>query len=173
MDNKIWELYVLAQKIIERECLSKAYAYGHNTIEDCIDYVHRRMLLNEAKVLKNYDESKSSTGTYLYKFVATKIIDFFNSSAQKHRVYLNEDSINNRPGAEVEFNDYNKLMEEIFAILKPKEKTYIIEFYFNELSAKEISAAYKVDTPKQVSKTLENARNKLKRKLGYKLEDIL
>lgn len=173
MDNKIWDLYSLAQKIIDKECLSKAYAYGHNTIEDCIDYVHRRMLLNKANVLKNYDESKSAEGTYLYKFVATKIIDFFNSAPQKNRVYLNEDSINDRPDEEIEFTDHSKIMEEIFAILKPKEKSYIIEFYLNELSAKEISNEYRVDTPKQVSKALESARNKVKRKLGYTLEDIL
>ena len=173
MESKIWDLYTLAQDIIQRRCKDKCFHYGFETIEDCKDYVVRRMLHNKANVLQKFDGSKSSETTYLYTFVSSKIIDFFNSAAQKKRGFFNEDSINNMPDETVQEEDYSEIMEQIFSLLSPKETLYMKLFYLEGYSAKEIEQNVGRHTAKQINKILEGTRNKLKKTLGYSLEEIL
>ncbi len=174
--QKVWELYALAVTIIKKLCTNKC---SHLTIidivEECQDYIKRRLENNDFQALKNYDPTKGAKETtYLHTLISSRLIDFFNS-AKKEREISSEDSIRNSYTIEDEVNDYSEILENVIKTLTYKEQTYIKYRYSDELSYKEIGNIFGI-TDKQASKKLENIQKKLKRKLeklGFSLEDIL
>jgi len=173
--QKVWELYAIAIKIIEKLCTNKCQHISFDLIEECQDYIKRRLENNEFQALKNYDPTKGAKeSSYLHMLISSRIIDFFNS-AKKEREISSEDSISNSYTLDDEVNDYDKILETLLEILSSEEQTYLKYFHIDELSYKEIGGILKV-TKEQVSKKLENIRKKLKRKVAksnYRLEDII
>jgi RNA polymerase sigma factor (sigma-70 family) len=175
--QKVWELYAISVKIIEKLCTNKCYHLGFDMVEDCNDYIKRRLEKNEFQALKNYDpnhEKKAKAESYLYLLISSRLIDFFNSSKHQRELSLG-DSIREVESIEAESNDYNEILERVIGELTYQEQTYIQYCYNDELSHKEIGAIFNI-TEKQASKKLENIRIKLRRKLkktNQSLEDIL
>ena len=174
--QKVWELYALAVTIIKKLCTNKC---SHLTIidivEECQDYIKRRLENNDFQALKNYDPTKGAKETtYLHTLISSRLIDFFNS-AKKEREISSEDSIRNSYTIEDEVNDYSEILENVIKTLTYEEQTYIKYRYSDELSYKEIGNIFGI-TDKQASKKVENIQKKLRRKLeklGFSLEDIL
>ena len=174
--QKVWELYALAVRIIKKLCTNKC---SHLTItdivEECQDYIKRRLENNDFQALKNYDPTKGAKETtYLHTLISSRLIDFFNS-AKKEREISAEDSISNSYTIEDEVNDYSEILENVIKTLTYEEQTYIKYRYSDELSYKEIGNIFGI-TDKQASKKVENIQKKLRRKLeklDYSLEDIL
>ena len=174
--QKVWELYALAVTIIKKLCTNKC---SHLTIidivEECQDYIKRRLENNDFQALKNYDPTKGAKETtYLHTLISSRLIDFFNS-AKKEREISSEDSIRNSYTIEDEVNDYSEILENVIKTLTYEEQTYIKYRYNDELSYKEIGNIFGI-TDKQASKKVENIQKKLRRKLeklDYSLEDIL
>jgi len=173
--QKVWELYAIAIKIIEKLCTNKCQHISFDLIEECQDYIKRRLENNEFQALKNYDPTKGAKeSSYLHMLISSRIIDFFNS-AKKEREISSEDSISNSYTLDDEVNDYDKILETLLETLSSEEQTYLKYFYIDELSYKEIGNIFRI-THKQASKKLENIRKKLKRKVAksnYRLEDII
>ena len=173
--QKVWELYAIAVTIIEKLCTNKCRHLSFDVIDECSDYIKRRLENNEFQALKNYDPTKGAKeSSYLHMLISSRIIDFFNS-AKKEREISSEDSISNSYTLEDEVNDYSEVLESILDTLNFEEQTYIKYRYTDELSHKEIGSIFGI-THKQASKKLENIIKKLKRKLkktDYRLEDIL
>jgi len=175
--QKVWELYAIAIKIIEKLCTNKCIHLSFDVIQDCQDYIKRRLENNEFQALKNYDPNNAKgakESTYLHMLISSRLIDFFNSS-KKEREISSEDSISNSYTVEDEVNDYDEILEPILETLTYEEQTYLQYRYNDELSYKQIGDIFGI-THKQASKKVENIHLKLKRKLektGLTLEDIL
>lgn len=173
--QKVWELYAIAVTIIEKLCTNKCRHISIDLIEECNDYIKRRLENNEFQALKNYDPTRGAKeSTYLHMLISKRIIDFFNS-AKKEREISSEDSISNSYTLEDEVNDYNEILEDVVETLTYEEQTYLKYRYTDELSYKEIGNIFGI-THKQASKKVENIQIKLRRKLeklGFSLEDIL
>lgn len=173
--QKVWELYAIAIKIIDKLCTNKCRHLSFDVIDDCQDYIKRRLENNEFQALKNYDPSKGAKeSTYLHLLISSRLIDFFNS-AKKEREISSEDSISNSYTLEDEVNDYEEILEPVLETLTYEEQTYLQYRYKDELSYKQIGSIFGI-THKQASKKVENIQIKLKRKLekaSYRLEDIL
>lgn len=176
--QKVWELYAIAVVIIEKLCKNKcSHLSISDVIEECQDYIKRRLENNEFQALKNYNPNNvqgAKEETYLHMLISSRLIDFFNS-AKKEREISSEDSISNSYTIEDEVNDYNEILENVVEELTFEEQTYIKYRYTDELSYKEIGNIFGI-THKQASKKVENIQIKLKRKLeksDYSLEDIL
>ncbi len=173
--QKVWELYAIAVTIIEKLCTNKCRHLSFDVIDECQDYIKRRLEKNEFQALKNYDPTKGAKeSSYLHMLISSRIIDFFNS-AKKEREISSEDSISNSFTLEDEVNDYSEILENLMESLTFEEQTYLQYFYNDELSYKEIGQIFGI-TDKQASKKVENIQIKLKRKvkkLDYRLEDIL
>lgn len=173
--QKVWELYAIAVTIIEKLCTNKCRHLSFDVIDECQDYIKRRLEKNEFQALKNYDPTKGAKeSSYLHMLISSRIIDFFNS-AKKEREISSEDSISNSYTLEDEVNDYSEILENLMESLTFEEQTYLQYFYNDELSYKEIGQIFGI-TDKQASKKVENIQIKLKRKvkkLDYRLEDIL
>ena len=176
--KRVWKLYEIAVEIIKKLCENKC---SHLTIvdivEECQDYIKTRLINNEFQELKNYNpnhQKKATEETYLHTLIASRLIDFFNSS--KHQRELSsESSISNRYTTENEPTDYNEILEDVVESLSYEEQTYIQYRYKEELSYKEIGAIFGI-THKQASKKVENIQIKLRKKLekeNYTLKDIL
>lgn len=173
--EKVWELYSIARKIIEKLCNKKCFHYGNDKIEDCQDYIARRLENNNFQALKNYDAGKGAkASTYLHIVVSSRIIDFFNSAAHK-REFSDEDSISNSHDTEVMHNDYSDILDPFVSELTFEEQTYLQYRYNDEMSYKEIAGIFGIEE-KQASKKVENIQKKLKRRLdnsGYDFKDII
>jgi len=175
--QKVWELYAIAIKIIEKLCTNKCIHLSVDVIEECQDYIKKRLEKNEFQALKNYDPNNAKGAkerTYLHMLISSRLIDFFNS-AKKEREISSEDSISNSYTLEDEVNDYDEILEPILETLTYEEQTYLQYRYNDELSYKQIGNIFGI-THKQASKKVENIHIKLKRKLekiGLTLEDIL
>ncbi len=173
--QKVWELYAIAVPIIKKLCTNKCRHLSFDVIDECQDYIKRRLENNEFQALKNYDPTKGAKeSSYLHMLISSRIIDFFNS-AKKEREISSEDSISNSYTLEDEVNDYSEILENLMESLTFEEQTYLQYFYNDELSYKEIGQIFGI-THKQASKKVENIQIKLKRKvkkIDYRLEDIL
>jgi len=174
--QKVWELYAIAITIIEKLCTNKCrHLTISDVIEECQDYIKRRLENNEFQALKNYDPNKGAKeSTYLHILISSRLIDFFNS-AKKEREISSEDSISNSYTIEDEENDYKEILESVIEELSYEEQTYLQYRYNDELSYKQIGNIFGI-THKQASKKVENIQIKLRRKLekmNYSLEDIL
>jgi len=176
--QKVWELYAIAVTIIEKLCRNKCIHLSiTDIIEECQDYIKRRLENNEFQALKNYDPTRgASEDTYLYMVISRRIIDFFNS-AKKDRELSSEDSIRSSSYQEAEplEGDVSEIVEEIVETLTFEEQTYIKYRHTDELSYQEIGDIFGM-TAKQAAKKIENIQIKLKRKLkkmGLTLEDII
>lgn len=173
--QKVWELYAIAVTIIEKLCTNKCRHLSFDVIDECSDYIKRRLENNEFQALKNYDPTKGAKeSSYLHMLISSRIIDFFNS-AKKDREISSEDSISNSYTLEDEVNDYSEVLESVLETLSYEEQTYLQYRYNDELSYKEIANIFGI-THKQASKKVENIRKKLKRKVAksnYRLEDII
>jgi len=174
--QKVWELYAIAVTIIQKLCTNKcSHLTITDVVEECQDYIKRRLENNDFQALKNYDPTKGAKeSTYLHTLIGSRLIDFFNS-AKKEREISSEDSISNSYTIEDEVNDYSEILKEVVEELTFEEQTYIKYRYTDELSYKEIGNIFGI-THKQASKKVENIQIKLKRKLeklDYSLEDIL
>ena len=174
--QKVWELYAIAVTISEKLCTNKCRKLTIlDVIEECQDYIKRRLENNDFQALKNYDPSKGAKeSTYLHMLISSRLIDFFNS-AKKEREISSEDSISNSYTLEDEVNDYNEILETVVEELTYEEKTYLQYRYNDELSYKQIGDIFGI-THKQASKKVANIQIKLRRKLekmNYTLEDIL
>jgi len=175
--QKVWELYAIAVKIIEKLCTNKCRHLSFDIIDECNDYIKRRLENNEFQALKNYNpnhEKEAKAESYIYLLISSRLIDFFNSS--KHQRELSVmDSIREVESIETEPNDYNEILDDVIGQLSYKEQTYIQYRYTDELSYKEIGAIFNI-TEKQAMKKMENIRIKLRKKLektNHSLEDIL
>ena len=175
--QKVWELYAIAIKIIEKLCTNKCRHLSFDVIDECQDYIKRRLENNEFQALKNYDPNNAKgakESTYLHMLISSRLIDYFNS-AKKEREISSEDSISNSYTLENEVNDYDEILEPVLETLTYEEQTYLQYRYNDELSFKQIGDIFGI-THKQASKKVENIQIKLKRKLekeDYRLEDII
>jgi len=176
--QKVWELYPIAMTIIEKLCQNKcSHLSISDVVEECQDYIKRRLENNEFQALKNYDPNHAKGAkeeTYLHMLISSRLIDFFNS-AKKEREISSEDSISNSYTIEDEVNDYSEILEDVLQELTFEEQTYIKYRYTDELSYKQIGDIFGI-THKQASKKVENIQIKLKNKFkksGLTLEDIL
>jgi RNA polymerase sigma factor (sigma-70 family) len=175
--QKVWELYAIAVTIIEKLCKNKCQHLSFDVIDECNDYIKRRLENNEFQALKNYDPKHSKqakASSYLHMLISSRLIDFFNS-AKYQREFSSEDSINNSYHIEDEANDYSDILENVIDLLSFEEQTYIQYRYNDELSYKQIGDIFGI-THKQASKKVENIQIKLRKKLektNYTLEDIL
>lgn len=176
--QKVWELYAIATKIIKKLCENKcSHLSITDVVEECQDYIKRRLENNEFQALKNYDPNNAKGAkeeTYLHMLISSRLIDFFNS-AKKEREISSKDSISNSYTIEDEVNNYNEILEDVLEELTFEEQTYIKYRYTDELSYKEIGNIFGI-THKQASKKVENIQIKLKNKFqksGLTLEDIL
>ena len=174
--QKVWELYAIATKIIEKLCENKCYHLGHNIIENCYDYIRKRLEKDNFKALKKYDPHNAQgakESTYLHMLVSSRLIDFFNSAPHK-RELLVMSSISDR-SQEDNITDYCEIVDDICETLTYEEQTYLQYRYTDELSYKQIGDIFGI-THKQASKKVENIQKKLKNKFkksGLTLEDIL
>jgi len=175
--QKVWELYEIATKIIEKLCENKCYHLGDNIIQQCYDYIRQRLEKDEFQALKKYDpkhHKKAKEKSYIHMLVSSRLIDFFNS-AKHQRELLVMDSIREVESIEAPINDYNEILDNLLEELNSEEKTYLQYRYNDELSYKEIGAIFGL-SHKQASKKVENIQIKLRKKLeksNYSLEDIL
>ena len=175
--KKVWELYQIASKIIQKLCKNKCKHLGDNKIEACRDYINRRLEKNDFQALKNYDSSKGAKeSTYLHMLISSRLIDFFNSAANK-REFLDDDSINNSYDTDTEEtpNEPNEILGNVVSELTFEEQTYLQYRYNDEMSYREIANIFGIEE-KQASKKVENIQKKLKRKLnnsGYDFGDML
>ncbi len=174
--DKVWELHAMATKLIKKICKYKCFHLGVDTVENCYDYIVRRIELNDFQALKNYDPSKGAKeSTYLHMLIGSRLIDFFNSAKQKREI-SNEDSINNNVTLDKEPSDYKEILDDfVSSELTFEEQTYLHYRYNDELSYKEIAAIFG-EGAKQSSKRVENIQKKLRRKLekaNYSFEDLI
>jgi len=175
--QKVWELYAIAVTIIEKLCTNKCRHLSFDVIEECQDYIKRRLEKNEFQALKNYDPNNSKGAkeeTYLHMLISSRLIDFFNS-AKKDEEFKRKIPNNVMLHIEDEVNDYDKVLKPLLEALSDEEKTYIKYRYTDELSYKEIAKILKI-THTQASKKVENIQIKLKRglqKVGLTLEEII
>jgi len=58
--QKVWELYAIAIEIIKKLCTNKCIHLSVDIIEECQDYIKKRLEKNEFQALKNYDLTKQS-----------------------------------------------------------------------------------------------------------------
>ena len=174
--KKVWELYDIAITIIEKICQNRcSHLTIADVVEECQDYIKRRLEKNEFQALKNYDPTKGAKeSTYLHTLIGSRVIDFFNSSKKKREI-SSEDSIRDSYTLDAEINDYDEILESVLEDLTYEEQTYLKYFYKDELSHKEIGDIFDM-THQQASKKVENILRKLRTKLkksNYSLEDIL
>ena len=176
--QKVWKLYAIAITIIEKLCTNRcSHLTIIDVIEECQDYIKRRLENNEFQALKNYDPTRGAKeSTYLHTLISSRLIDFFNS-AKKDRELSSESSINNSSyeRAEELEGDVKEIIDSFTEQLSFEEQTYLQYRYNDELSHKEIANIFGI-SEKQASKKLENIQIKLKRKLekaNYSLEDII
>ena len=176
--QKVWELYEIAVKIIEKLCQNKC---SHLTVIDIVeefqDYIKNRLVNNEFKELEKYDpnhKSRATANTYLHTLISSRLIDFFNSTKHQ-RELLVMDSIREVEDVQSEPNDYDKILDGVISELSFEEQTYLKYRFKDELSFKQIGKIFNI-THKQASKKIENIKIKLRKKLeklNYSLEDIL
>ena len=175
--QKIWELYALATTIIQKLCQNKCrHLTIPDVIEECQDYIKRRIESNNFQALRKYDPNRGAKeSSYLHTVISSRLIDFFNS-AKKNREISSEFSINSRSYEANEIpHDIAEILDSYISTLSNEEKLYIKLRFTDDLSYKEIGEIFGI-THKQASKKLENIHKKLRTKIqksGLKLEDIL
>lgn len=175
--EKVWELYQIASKIIQKICKNKCKHLGDNKIDACRDYIKRRLENNDFQALKNYDANKGAKeSTYLHMLISSRLIDFFNSAANK-REFLDESSISNSYDTETEeiSDEPNEILENFVSELTFEEQTYLQYRYNDEMSYREIANMFGIEE-KQASKKVENIQKKLRRRLdnsGYDFGDMI
>ncbi len=112
--KKVWELYAIAITIIEKLCRNKcSHLSIIDVIEECQDYIKKRLEKDSFQALKNYDPTKGAKeSTYLHTLIASRLIDFFNSSKKKREIN-SESSISNRIYEESKLeSDVEEILEQ-------------------------------------------------------------
>ncbi|HHH37204.1 MAG TPA: sigma-70 family RNA polymerase sigma factor [Epsilonproteobacteria bacterium] len=172
--EQIWKLYAKATETINRLCNKHCYHLGTETIEECSDYIKRRIESNDFQALRQYDPDRGAKAeTYLYMVVSKRIIDFFNSAKQK-RELSSESSINNSYTEEEEGVE-SEVLDEMIGMLSDEEQTYLQYRYYDRLSYKEIGAIFGL-THRQAAKKVENIQIKLRKRFekeNYRFEDFI
>jgi RNA polymerase sigma factor (sigma-70 family) len=175
--QKVWELYAIAITIIEKICRNKcSHLTITDVIEECQDYIKKRLEKDSFQALKNYDPTKGAKeSTYLYTLISSRLIDFFNS-AKKEREISSESSITNKSYEESELPaDVEDILERFTSQLSFEEQTLLQYRYNDELSYREIGAIFGM-THKQASSKIEKIQLKLRKKMkkaGLSFEVII
>jgi len=117
INSKTWELYGLAQSIIEKLCNKKCLHIGK--IDECIDYINNMLINNNLNILQIYDEKKGATQySYLYTIVLSRLIDFLNGLKLKQEI----------SGLDMSYFSYDDT-EEIYIKELIKELSFEEQFY--------------------------------------------